>query len=43
VGTGIRVAGLFGGVGAGIGGLIGTASHSEHWVEVQQPWSAASK
>jgi len=38
VDTAILVAALFGATGAGIGALIGSASHSEHWATVKAPW-----
>jgi hypothetical protein len=30
---------ILGAVGTGIGALIGTASHHDHWVDVAGPWS----
>jgi hypothetical protein len=34
----ILLTALFGATGTGIGALIGSASHSERWAKVEQPW-----
>jgi len=37
----VAVMALFGATGAGLGALIGAASHSERWEQVPRPWVSA--